>query len=199
MAVLVYTHFSRFVSSYVSTLIEMAHRRELIRSIVQKTMLYVCKEVSDILINELSKKKRVWIRKWLSRRNKRGASSTLLTELALEDVAEYRNSMRMTRQQFNQLLNKITCNISKCDTIMRDAIPAKVKLEITLSYLATGNSYRSLQRQFRVSRPAISKFIPEVCDAIYENLKEYIKVSAKTKFIHFYYIHELFFINITKL
>jgi hypothetical protein len=31
-------------------------------------------------------------------------------------------------------------------------------------------------RQFRVSRPAISKFTPEVCDDIYNALQEFIKV-----------------------
>ncbi|XP_050292753.1 putative nuclease HARBI1 [Anthonomus grandis grandis] len=61
---------------------------------------------------------------------------------------------------------------------MRAAIPPRIKLEITLAYLATGNSCRTLQRLFRVSRPAISNFIPEVCDAIYEALQEYIKVPA---------------------
>lgn len=172
---------------------DMARRRKEIQSVLQKYILYACEEISDILINDvLNKKKRVWVRKWLSRRNERGASSVLLKELALEDVEEYRNCTRMTKQRFNQLLDKIKCTISKSDTVMRDVISAEVKLEITLSYLATGNSYRSLQRLFRVSTPTISKFIPEVCDAIYEGLKEYIQVSTKTKII-------IFIKNITKI
>lgn len=56
-------------------------------------------------------------------------------------------------------------------------MPTKVKLEGTLNFLATGNNYRSLQHFFRVSKPAISNFIPEVCDAIYDSLREFIKVS----------------------
>ncbi|KAJ8974704.1 hypothetical protein NQ317_018505 [Molorchus minor] len=61
---------------------------------------------------------------------------------------------------------------------MRDAIPAQIKLEITLSYLATGMNYRSLQHFFRVSKSAISRLIPEVCDAICDKLKEHIKVPS---------------------
>jgi hypothetical protein len=56
--------------------------------------------------------------------------------------------------------------------------PAITKTDkiITLTYLATGNSYRTLQRLFRVSTSAISKFVPVVCNAIHEALKEYIEV-----------------------
>jgi hypothetical protein len=55
-------------------------------------------------------------------------------------------------------------------TLMREAIHARVKLELVLSYLATGNSYRSLTHL--VSIPAVSLFNPEVLDAIYDCLKE---------------------------
>ncbi|XP_022181356.1 putative nuclease HARBI1 [Myzus persicae] len=79
---------------------------------------------------------------------------------------------------FEILLNKVHQKIQRSNTIMREAIPARVKLQVTLSYLATGNSYRNLQQSFRVSRAAISKFIPEVCDAIYEALGDFIKVPS---------------------
>nr|CAI5850804.1 unnamed protein product [Callosobruchus analis] len=69
---------------------------------------------------------------------------------------------------------------------MRPAIPARINLQITLSYLASGNSYRTLQRLFRVSRAAISKFVPEVCDAICGSLKEYLDVSIKRANVHFH-------------
>ncbi|XP_041983244.1 protein ANTAGONIST OF LIKE HETEROCHROMATIN PROTEIN 1-like [Aricia agestis] len=59
---------------------------------------------------------------------------------------------------------------------MRDAIPARVKLEITLVYLSSGISYRLLSVFFRVSKASIIKIIPEVCAAINESLKDYIKI-----------------------
>lgn len=153
--------------------------RASIRACLQRCILQLCRELSEELSEGIlrDKKKRVWIRKWLSRREALGASSTLLKELATEDQKEYRNCIRMSTDQFNTLLIKISPLISKNDTVMRAAIPARVKLEITLSYLATGNSYRTLQRLFRVSTSAISLFVPDVCGALYEILKEYIKVS----------------------
>lgn len=59
---------------------------------------------------------------------------------------------------------------------MRAALPAKLKLEVALRYLATGDSYKTLQYMYRVGRSSISEFIPEVFQAIFEALQEYIEV-----------------------
>lgn len=139
----------------------------------------ISEELKNLIEKELEWKKRVWIRKWLEKRNTHGASSLLLSELAVNDVAEFTNCMRMSPTMFNTLLDKVYTQIQKYDTMMREAIPARIKLQITLSFLATGNSLRNLQQSFRVSRGAISKFIPEVCDAIYENLKDFMQVKIQ--------------------
>ncbi|KAL4153986.1 hypothetical protein QTP88_001819 [Uroleucon formosanum] len=135
--------------------------------------------INDILefIDESNKEKRIWVREWIKRRTVLGASENLLTELALEDPEEYRLCLRMTTENFEQLLNLVSPTIQKQDTILRDALLARIKLQITLNYLATGNSYRTLQHFFRVSIPAISKFLPEVCDAIYKAMEQYINVG----------------------
>ncbi|XP_072387073.1 uncharacterized protein [Diabrotica undecimpunctata] len=59
---------------------------------------------------------------------------------------------------------------------MREALPARLKLQITLRFLATGDSYASLEALYRVPKCSISLFLPEVLDAIYEGLQDYIKV-----------------------
>jgi hypothetical protein len=87
---------------------------------------------------------------------------------------------------FNTLHDLIANAIQRSDTLMKDAIPSRIKLEVTLPFLATGNSYRNLQHLFRVSKAAISKFIPEVCDRIYLKLGDHIKVRN---------IRNLFFIQ----
>lgn len=67
---------------------------------------------------------------------------------------------------------------------MRDAIPAITKLEITLRFLATGDSYKSLEALYRVGNSTISGFIPTVCSEIASALKDFIKVS-KTFYFEF--------------
>ena len=50
---------------------------------------------------------------------------------------------------------------------MRRPIGPKIKIAITLRYLATGESFESLMYQHRVHSSHIAKYIPEVCTCIY--------------------------------
>jgi hypothetical protein len=114
---------------------------------------------------EQNRKKRLWVRDRIGRRDSRG-SSTLLKELAAEDVNEYKICLRMAPQKFDALLDMVAPEIERQNTQMRDSISPGVMLEVTLYFMATGNSYRTLQYFFRVLKVSISNFIPEVRDAI---------------------------------
>ncbi|GBP12706.1 Putative nuclease HARBI1 [Eumeta japonica] len=81
------------------------------------------------------------------------------------------------------LLSQVESAIQKQDTHMRNAIPAKVKLEVTLRYLATGDSLHTLEALYRVGRSTISIFLPEVCEAIYSALKDYIRIPSREDWI----------------
>ena len=76
--------------------------------------------------------------------------------------------------------------------MLRDALPAKLKLEVTLSFLSTGNSYRSLSHLFRIPESSISKCVPEVCREISRALKDTIKV----RIISFLLLREISFYNV---
>ena len=56
--------------------------------------------------------------------------------------------------------------VSKTDTVTSKAICPKQRLARTLRFLATGESFCSLEYQFRISRKAVSCIIDEVCKAI---------------------------------
>lgn len=107
----------------------------------------------------------------------------MFTEMLYEPSGEFENFSRMSLADFEFLLHKIGPRITKQDTDWRKAIPAKVRLAITLRFLATGDSYRSLHYLFKISSQVICKIIPEVCVAINEALKDQIKVRV---FIIFY-------------
>jgi hypothetical protein len=47
----------------------------------------------------------------------------------------------------------IESSIRKKDTAMRMAIPTRTKFEITLRYLASGDSFRTLHHLYRVPAP----------------------------------------------
>ncbi|XKL64823.1 hypothetical protein PGB90_004909 [Kerria lacca] len=52
---------------------------------------------------------------------------------------------------------------------------------LTLRLLATRTAYHHLQHTFKISKPVLSKTIPEVYDAIVEVLRDYIQVSNNYK------------------
>jgi hypothetical protein len=60
--------------------------------------------------------------------------------------------------------------ISKEDTHMRPAIPAKIRLLVTLRYLSGGVSYGVLEDIFRIPKTTLSRIIPSVCDALWNVL-----------------------------
>ena len=83
----------------------------------------------------------------------------------------------MSRTDFETLLQMIGADICKSDTKFRLSISVTERLGVTLRFLATGDSYRSLGYTFKISKQAISVIVPEVCDALIGALSDYIKVS----------------------
>ena len=123
----------------------------------------------------------------MSRRTNLGVYDTLLQELRSEDEGEYRKFLRMTPENFDELLELIKADISKYDTNMRDSIPANIKLAATVRYLATGESYSELQYQFRIHSSTLGKFIPLVCEAIHKRLRDkYMKVCNNQYFSKYF-------------
>jgi hypothetical protein len=79
-----------------------------------------------------------------------GSVDTTISGTAAEDSDSYRNHLRMSEAQLDFLLQKVSPLIQKADTFLRPALPTKLKLQITLHYLATGTCFRILSALFRV-------------------------------------------------
>ncbi|CAC5416262.1 unnamed protein product [Mytilus coruscus] len=135
--------------------------------------------VAAIAAKRRTKKvKRNWTKPWLTRRADLGVCQTLLKELSNEDSDSFRNFLRVSPQQFAYLLDMVKDSIKKSSTNMRTCITAEERLSLTLRYLATGESYRSLSYSFRIAPSTVCSIIPEVCDALYQALKDtYLKCS----------------------
>ena len=99
-------------------------------------------------------------------------------QLALEDKEGYRNRLRISEENFDELLLKVQDRIKKQDTVMRQAISQKLKLQVTLRYFDTGDSFSTLASVYRVPKNTISHFLMKVCTAIYDALQDFIKVSV---------------------
>ena len=56
---------------------------------------------------------------------------------------------------------------------MRQPIPPGERMAVmTLRFLATGESFSSLQYQFRISASSLSFIVPEACQAVFQVLKD---------------------------
>ena len=149
-------------------------RRLAINRIIRLLSAEIGKEIQRKVCQSKSRR---WVRDWMSRREKYGASSHLLKKLAEEDPAGFKNALRINSEKFDELLRLVTPAIEKRDTRMRMAISSKTKLGVTLRYLASGDSFRSLALLFRIPYKTISTLLPDVLIAVYEALDAYIKVN----------------------
>ena len=78
-------------------------------------------------------------------REAHGHYHNLINEMRLQDLDMHFNYLRMDAETFDSLLHLVGPFIQKKSTNMREAIPAGMKLAVTLRYLATGDSQAFLQ------------------------------------------------------
>ena len=101
-------------------------------------------------------------------------------KLSLQDTPAFKHIMRMSPDQFKEILNATEPDICKQSTNMggEPIVPVE-RRALTLRFLATGESFRSLHFQFKISRPAISHILTEVCEAMPKKLgPSYLKVPS---------------------
>ncbi|XP_011858851.1 PREDICTED: uncharacterized protein LOC105556374 [Vollenhovia emeryi] len=116
---------------------------------------------------------RIWSRQWLQRRNVCNNVLTMLfEELGPEDPKSFQNYTRMQEEVMEELLILVRPYIEKKDTVMREAISPRMRLSVTLRYLATGNSFQDLAFSTRIAPNTLSQIIPETLQAIIAVLEE---------------------------
>ena len=90
-------------------------------------------------------------RPWMARREERGVFHQLARELAVEDAGGYRDFFSVNSQQFEFLFNAVSHTISRQDTKLRSSIKPAERRAVTLRYLATGETFKSLEYSFRIT------------------------------------------------
>ena len=126
--------------------------------------------------------KKFWVTPWSKheRRLQFGHWDNLIQELRVGDVDTFFNFLRMTAALFDELLRRIERRIQKKNTHWRRPLAAGMKLAVTLRHLATGDKYMSLGTAFRCNKKSIAQFIPEVCDALRDELADEVMIFPKT-------------------
>ena len=118
-------------------------------------------------------------RKWMREQSEKGAYVTIFKDLKLTDKEGFRRFMRMDIDHFKKLLATVGPDLIKTDTKLRKPIRPEERLALTLRFLATGETFRSLEFQFRISRKAISYIVLEVVETIYRKMgPEYLRLPS---------------------
>ncbi|KAF6214999.1 hypothetical protein GE061_009747 [Apolygus lucorum] len=94
--------------------------------------------------HQQQRRRRWWLREIFRKRLQYG--NRLIKDMQMEMVEDIiLNFTRMKSTDFDYLVLVIGPKIEPVDTHMREAITVKERIAITLRYLATGDSYTSLQ------------------------------------------------------
>jgi hypothetical protein len=105
------------------------------------------------------RRKRREIRWWLSelcRARSVYSGTNLSADLRFVEVSgQYKNFTRVTAADFELLINLFCPKILKMDTRFWAAVPVQGRLAVTLRFLATGDSYSSLQYLFQISKQSV--------------------------------------------
>ena len=122
----------------------------------------------------------MWVKPWIQRWPLQGQYEQLMKELHAEDVSAFTNFILIEPHDFHELLTRIAPRITKRDTNYRKSLEPGLKLAVTLRFLVTGNSYRTLPYVFRVAHNTIYVFIQQVCQAISDELSDEVFMCPDT-------------------
>ena len=109
--------------------------------------------ILESLEEKETKNKRGKTRQWIQRREEKGFYTNIVEELRVEDTKTYEEMLRMNYDTFKFILKEIEQDISPIALMsggLKTISPGE-RLTLTLRYLATCESHRSLSFQFRIS------------------------------------------------
>ena len=91
-------------------------------------------------------KRSVWVKSsWPEKRAKQGAYHNLFQELLLDNAKSFKEFIRMDRLHFQFLVERLYPCLIKQDTVMKKSIKPDEQCCLFLRYIASGESFRSLE------------------------------------------------------
>ncbi|XP_065067694.1 uncharacterized protein LOC135693217 [Rhopilema esculentum] len=139
---------------------------------LKRRQVAMCLLITQLLEDDECSSKRGKTRQWIKRREEKGFYNCILRELSIEDSVSFKEMLRMSHECLLQILGAIEKDITPCQVSGGNTvISPKARLVITLRFLATAETFRSMSFQFRVSRAAISYIVKDVCQAIIKNMR----------------------------
>ncbi|KAL4717432.1 hypothetical protein ACJJTC_000581 [Scirpophaga incertulas] len=131
----------------------------------------LCAENERIM--DVKKKKKKWIADIPRSRNQEGEYHYLFPRL-LSDSARFHTYFRMSKTKFYKLLYWTKPHIQQQDTRFRKSIGAEERLMVTIRFLATGDSFKTIGESFRLGYSTVQEIIHTTCAVIWEVLSKLV-------------------------
>ena len=109
-----------------------------------------------------------WVKPWLERHDELGVYNNIFQELY--ETNSLKQYIRMDRMYFDYLVERLHPYLLKEDTVMGESIKPAEQVGVFLRYVASGETFRSLEYQFRISRQSIARIVDRVAEAIIEEM-----------------------------
>ncbi|XP_073425099.1 WD repeat-containing protein 76 isoform X1 [Dendrobates tinctorius] len=124
--------------------------------------------------------KKLWVYPIVSEKREKWYFNELYRDLR-RYPDKFKAFCRLPIQGFDRLLQILSPELSYCSTFRKKANSAEERLLITLRFLATGESYTSLEIQFRVGKSTISQIVRRTCNVIWQKLQPIVMPSPTEK------------------
>ena len=135
------------------------------------TALLLLDEEEEIARNNRAPRSN-WVKPWLERHDELGVYNNLFQELyETNSIKEY---IRMDRMYFDYLVERLYPCLLKKDTVMKESIKPAEQVCVFLRYVASGETFHSLEYQFRISRRSIARIVDRVADLSLRKCKKSI-------------------------
>ena len=113
---------------------------------------------------------RFWVRRFLKKREEKGAFNSLIPELRMFDREYFYRFLRMSPERLEHLLTLVGPLIKKKFCPSRQPISPSERIIVTLRYLATGESQQTQSFYFRLGRATVCNIIRETTRAMWDAL-----------------------------
>ena len=108
----------------------------------------------------------IWVKPWIGRRHQFGLYDQLMVELRNEDHRALRNFLHMPPEMYDELLERVGPIGTRQHTRYREPLEPGLKLALTLSHLASGSRYSTMQYGWRVPNNIKWVIVCQLCQAM---------------------------------
>lgn len=126
-------------------------------------------------------KRRYWVHPVNLKRNSEGAWVTFMRQCRENYPEKYKEALRMNSGCFDEVLLHVRHAIEKQDTRFRKAISPEQRLCLTLFYLASGDTFKTLAILFRLGQSTVRSIIFDTCKAIWDCMKDKFLKTPSTE------------------